>query len=56
MKKKNAWSSVKIGSFTVKYSKSNKTWQVWRKGSLVTDYSSKNYAVNYAKRESALKG
>jgi len=54
MKKKNAWSSVKFGSFTVKYSKSNKTWQIWRKRNLITDYDLKSTAVNYAKRKSAL--
>ena len=55
MAKKNAWSSVKFGSYTVKYSKVNKTWQVWRKGNIVTDYSKKSSALNYAKRESLLK-
>ena len=35
MAKKNAWSSVKFGSYTVKYSKGNKTWQVWREKAIL---------------------
>ena len=52
---KNAWSSVKFGSYLVKYSKANKTWQVLKGKKLITDYAVKCSAVNYAKRQHKLK-
>ena len=50
MRKKDPKASFKEGKFTVKYSKSNKTWQVWHGKSLDTDFVSKVVARNYAKR------
>jgi len=51
----NAWSSVKFGSYTVKYSKANKTWQVLKGKELITDYAVKSSAVKYAERQHHLK-
>ena len=51
----NAWSSVKFGSYVVKYSKANKTWQVWKGKTLITDYTVKSSAVKYAENQHHLK-
>jgi len=47
--RKNRWSSVKMGIYTVKYSKTNKTWRVWRRSKLITDFNDKKDAVKYMK-------
>ena len=52
----NAWSSVKIGSYLVKYSKANKTWQVLKGKKIIKDYSVKSSAVKYAEIMHHLKG
>lgn len=52
---KNAWSSVKFGSYLVKYSKANKTWQVFKGNKLITDYYLKSNAVKYAEKQHHLK-
>ena len=51
----NAWSSVKFGSYLVKYSKANKTWQVWKGKTLIKDFSIKSSAIKYAKNQHHLK-
>jgi hypothetical protein len=51
----NAWSSVKFGSYLVKYSKANKTWQVLKGKTLITDYAIKSNAIKYAERQHLLK-
>ena len=48
--KKNVWASFRKRGFTIKYSKANKTWQVWRGKYLITDFAYKQTARNYAEK------
>ena len=48
MSKINVWASFKVGKFTIKYSKSNKTWQVLKGQKIITDYNEKESAKKYA--------
>lgn len=51
-KKNNSWAWFKVGKFTIKYSKENKTWQVWNNLNLITDYKLKQSARSYAEKHS----